>query len=535
MRGNAVVWCAALALGLAGCGDSESGVGNGVGLPNNPGDGGNNGTNNGGFNNGSNNGFEPEPEERFNFQAPQPSRNYVFVANTALDTVARIDGDTLEIVSVEVGDEPTVVRAWAESDVAAVLNEGSDDVSIIHSGSERIEVVTLPIREGFNALIMAPGGEYALAYLDYTDYAPGDDLGRFQDVNLIRLREGEEEVFNVAVGFRVLEVEFDEEGERAFVITEDGISVIRMDDVRRDTSAQPIAVSSDLSEDALAVDREVEITRDGSLALVRSSVLEGVNLINLRDRALVQVALPGVPTDLDLYPDSARAVAVLKGPRQVASLELGELLEDPEAVTLIDVPEGPLGLAAVDFEADLALLYSVTEGSPQITRLELDTGAQVVWDVRKALRGVHISPSGDRAMLFHAAIDTPRSNDAADVYLANSHAYTLLDLQTGFTKLQTAPTEPGEFVFSGDNRFVFVVLNDVAAQVRQVDRVQMESFRVDSYTLGSPPEHIGLLPSDTLQRIYVSQQHPVGRMTFIDIETGESRTVTGYELNSQIQ
>lgn len=532
--------CAA-ALALAACGDYA-----GESSPQNTGDGGffnnadtNNGDgdvfNNGVTNNGDTNNFVPEPEERFNFQRPQSSRNYVFVASTELDSVVRIDGDTLELTSIEVGDEPTVVRTWKETNVAAVLNRGSDDVSIIHSGSTRIDVVTLPIREGFNQLVMAPGGEYALAYLDYAEYEVGDDLGRFQDVNLIRLREGEEEVFNVAVGFRVLEVEFDEEGQRAFVITEDGISVIRMDDVDRDISAQPIAVSTDPGEDAQAVDREVEITADGELALVRSSVLEGINLINLGDRGLTQIALPSVPTDLDIYPDSRRALAVLKGSRQVAVLDLEALQEEPEEANLIEVPEGPLGLAAVDFEADLALLYSVAEGQPQITRLELDTGQQVVWDVRKAIRGVNLNPDGGRAVLFHAAQDTPRSNEASDIYLANSWAYTLLDIRTGFSKLQTAPTEPGEFVFSQDSRFMFVVLNEPGTGVRQVDRVSMESFRVDSYHLGSPPEHIGLLPSDTLQRIYVSQQHPVGRMTFIDIETGDSRTVTGYELNSQIQ
>jgi hypothetical protein len=268
---------------------------------------------------------------------------------------------------------------------------------------------------------------------------------------------------------------------------------------------------------------------------VRSSVLEGINLVNLGDRGLTQVALPSVPTDLDIYPDSERALVVLKGSRQVAVLDLEQLQEEPEAADLIDVPEGPLGLAAVDFDADLALLYSVAEGQPQITRLELDTGQQVVWDLRKSITGVSLNPDGDRAVLFHGTQDTPPSDEAADIYLARSWAYTLLDIRTGFSKLQTSPTQPGEFVFSQDSRFMFVVLNEPTASIRQVDRVSMESFRVDSYTLGSPPEHIGLLPSDSLQRIYVSQQHPVGRMTFIDIESGDSRTVTGYELNSQIQ
>ncbi len=540
--------CGTLALCLSACSaqgfddsaPSSAGFGNNgafepnnnSGDNNNPNNNSNNASNN--ASNNDDNSFIPEPEERFLFQRPQPSRNYVFVANTQLDTVARIDGDSLESVSIEVGDEPTIVRAWKENNVAVVLNEGSDDVSVLHSASDRVDVVTMPIREGFNQLVIAPGGEHALAYLDYEEAEFGDDLGRFQDVNLIRLVEGEEEVFNIAVGFRVLEVEFDETGEQAFVITEDGISVIRMADIDGDTSAQPIPVSED-PQDVRAIDREVEITRDGTLALVRSSVLEGVGLVDIRSRALQTVALPGVPTDLDIYPDSSRAVAVLKGARQVANLDLTQALDDIEEANLIDVPEGPLGLAVVDFEANLALLYTVAEGTPAVTRLDLETGDQEVWDVRKGIRAVSLSPAGDRAILFHAQGTVPQSQDPSDVYIAQSWAYTLLDVRTGFTKLQTAPTEPGEFVFSEDDQWMFVVMNEPGQDVRQVDRINLDSFRVDSFRLGSPPEHIGLLPSETQQRIYVSQEHPVGRMTFLDIDTGQTRTVTGYELNSQIR
>lgn len=482
-----------------------------------------------------NNTPAPEPEERFNFQAPQPSRNYVFVANTELDTVARIDGDTLEITSIEVGDEPTIVRTSQRQDVAAVLNQGSNDVSIIHASPQGNDVITLPIREGFNQVVVSPNGEYALAYLDYAEYEQGDDLGRFQDVNLIKLTQDEEEVFNIAVGFRVLEVEFDQDSERAFVITEDGISILRLDEIDRDTRSEPIPVSDDPFEDALAVDREVEITNDGSTALVRSSVLEGLNIVDLGDRRnLMHLPMNSVPTDLDIYPDSSRAVVVLKEAREVGVLDLTEELSE-ENLTRIDIPEGPLGLAAVDADADFALLYSIAEQSPQITRLDLNTGDQILWDVRKALQGVSISPGGNRALLFHSNQETPRSDEASDVYIANSHAYTMLDLSTGFTKLQTAPTEPGEFVFDENNEWMFLVLNEPGRDIRQIDRIHLNSFRVDHYRLGSPPEHIGLLPSNTLTRVYVSQKHPVGRMTFIDIETGDSKTVTGYELNSQIR
>ena len=538
-------WGAALTLALSACGDAEEDAGYGEYANNGYyGNNGNNGANNG-VNNGGNNGAgeqnngpgqpDPEPEERFNFRRPQPSRNYVFVASPDLDSVAKIDGGSLDITSIEVGDRPTVVRTWRDSNTAIALNEGSSDVSIIHASAERDDVVTLPIREGFNQLVMAPGGVFALAYLDYASGRPDapalPDIGRFQDVNLIRLTDGDEAVFNVAVGFHVLEIEFDDDGRYAFIVTEDGISALELATVTGDTSERPVKVSEDPFEDADAVDREVEVTGDGTLALVRSTVLQGINLISLPGGELAHLPLPGVPTDLDIYPDSQRAIAVMKDARAVAVIDLTDLEADPR---VIEVPEGPVGLAALDFEADLALLYTVAEADPRVTRLDIASGAQVVWDVRKRLQGVALNPSGTRAVLFHGIDAEPRSQSAADIFLAGTYAYTVLDVRTGFSKLQTTATRPGEFVFSDDDEWMFLVLEDATHDVRLVERLNLFTFRVEPYQLGSPPEHIGLLPSEDRPRVYVSQKHPVGRMTFIDIQTGQANTVTGYELNSQI-
>ena len=51
-------------------------------------------------------------------------------------------------------------------------------------------------------------------------------FGSFQDVTVIRLAAGNEKAVNLTVGFRPREVQFDATGNRAYVITEDGISVI---------------------------------------------------------------------------------------------------------------------------------------------------------------------------------------------------------------------------------------------------------------------------------------------------------------------
>jgi len=50
--------------------------------------------------------------------------------------------------------------------------------------------------------------------------------------------------------------------------------------------------------------------------------------------------------------------------------------------------------------------------------------------------------------------------------------------------------------------------------------------------LGSPPRAVGVLPA--AGKAYVAQEHGSGRITFIDLVTLETRTLTGFELNGRV-
>ena len=62
---------------------------------------------------------------------------------------------------------------------------------------------------------------------------------------------------------------------------------------------------------------------------------------------------------------------------------------------------------------------------------------------------------------------------------------------------------------------------------------QLDSFRVTPIELGSPPTSVGTVPGS--QRAFVGQDHPDGRISFIDYQTNSVQTVTGFELNSRIR
>jgi hypothetical protein len=58
--------------------------------------------------------------------------------------------------------------------------------------------------------------------------------------------------------------------------------------------------------------------------------------------------------------------------------------------------------------------------------------------------------------------------------------------------------------------------------------VRLPTLQVDQYRLASPPLATGIVSDVGFG--YVAQQHPEGRITFIDLEEGDAQTLTGFEL-----
>ena len=258
--------------------------------------------------------YVPEVEERFEFQAPRSSQNFIFVANSTLDSVSKINASTLEIISVETGDRPTLIDTHRGENLAVVLNEGSNELTIIRAGDNDDDYVrNVPIPVGMNQLALTPGGDYALAWFDFgraerdAEFRLDEVAPPFQDVALVDLTEGEEKMHNLTVGFQVLEVEFDADGHRAFVITRTGVSVVDLATIDGDRAIPPVAVTDGEPDDE--TDREVEITSDGQFAFVRSAGLEGINVVDLVEGEVNLVALNDVPTDLDIVPGTHRATS----------------------------------------------------------------------------------------------------------------------------------------------------------------------------------------------------------------------------------
>ena len=85
------------------------------------------------------------------------------------------------------------------------------------------------------------------------------------------------------------------------------------------------------------------------------------------------------------------------------------------------------------------------------------------------------------------------------------------------------------FTPNGDRGAVLLRLDPT---IHRTDLVDLRTFIVDELPLGSPPTGGGYVESSG--KLFVAQEHPSGRITFIDDENAV-QTVTGYELNDAVK
>lgn len=470
------------------------------------------------------------PETEHEFAPPASGARYVYVALSSDDTVARVDSETLDIDSIPVGDRPELLVTAPGQDLAVVLNEGSSSVTILRTIDDEDTVVTLPTPPHFNRLAVSPTGEHAVAWFELKS-ADSEGIGSFQDVSVIRLSLGQEGVQNVSVGFRPREVQFAPDGLAAWVVTEDGVSLLDLSEESGGYFAPTVALSADPV--AEGDPDEVRVTPDGAWAFARFSTQSLVRAVDLASGALADLPLDGVPTDLDLTPSGDRLVAVVRSQSQVVLWDLPEDIDDASAVETIDCSPLVVGSAQITRDGGHALLFTNAVNSQAISLLDLSTGALRSAALRKGIRWVALAPDGTSALVLHNKIPgDPLPTDDFQTQLDKRYGFSLVDLESLFVKLQITESDPGAFAFSPDERMAYLLLADLVTGQRDVAVLDLGSFIVATLQVGSHPVEVG--PVAATNRIYVSQEHPLGRISFIDVATAQLRTVTGFQLNSQV-
>lgn len=481
---------------------------------------------------GGDQGDVPEDELESGFEVPVVTEKRVWAANPESGRVAIVDASTLEIRIVDAGFGPTHLAAIPSrkegEEQAIVLNVHSHDATLIRIDTAgQLETATVPVHEGANAWSISPHGRFAIAWTNARHVPDADPTEGFQDLTVIDLASSPPKATRLAVGYRPAQVVIDENETRAFAVTEPGISVIALDGETPELS--------DLVELTSSGPTSVDITPDGSLALVRREGSQVMTLVNLVTSARADVTLSGPVTDLDLSLDGSFALAVIRTPThpeeeespqgsQVVVLPLPDAFDDANAVTTVTIPNETFGSASLTQAGDVALLYTNAIPSDRLVVLSLASMDHRTLSLKAPIKAVLPAPDSEHAV---AVLQPPPGSTKPGAFALVPTKNTLPPRIQG-----TEAPVLGVSISPAPSHRALVVTRGGVGQEHAAYLARLPQLQVDRIRLASPPLALGMAPAANVA--FVAQEHPEGRLTFIDLDGGAARTVTGFELGTRV-
>lgn len=294
--------------------------------------------------------------------------------------------------------------------------------------------------------------------------------------------------------------------------------------------------------------RDALPTPDGSLLLIRSLVSPELLLFDVASRTLDSIALPGLPSDLVLSVDGSRAVVVIRELGEVIFFDLPDIAAAPVELQSVSVSlpgrdcvEPPCsmsaGRASLSRDGRLAALFTNAAPADAFAFLDLDSGiVEIVSPLHKLVDRVVLAPDGGSALVIHQAEVDPTVSDPYEREVRRSQGYSVVDLPIGRAQLQlTGTMVPGQPVFPEGGRTAAIPLADKALKQFRVDGISRETLVATPHPLASAPEFAGPLSSGGNGAVWVTQTHPLGRISFLDVISGSMRTLTGFALHGEIE
>ena len=328
------------------------------------------------------------------------------------------------------------------------------------------------------------------------------------------------------MGTARLPLRFSSDDSHAYAVTQDGISVVDLSDASGPVTSKIVAISDDPLEDPGT--RDVTITPNGTYAFVRRDGSELVTIVSLQDGERTSVPLSGAITDLDLSPDGSTAVAAIRDLGQAVLLPVPGIVQDPTDFETVQIDDVVAGSVAMASEASVALLYSNASDQQRIASMRYDTKPASVEALKlhAPVLAVFLASSGASSIILHQPVDDGSGSTFAGAFSVLSLAPKLPAKIVG----TEAPTTAVALTPKGDQ--AVLAERDDEKKIYGAYLVQMSNQQVDRFELASPPIAVGALVE--AKRAFVAQEHPEGRLTFLDLDTGLARTLTGFELGARV-
>jgi hypothetical protein len=500
----------------------------------------------------------PEKEVEKAFEAPVATGHYVWAANPKTGRVALINSETFQVKTVAAGEGPTYIAAIpGAGDKAIVINVLSSDATYLSQGADgKLDQKTYALSKGStaNAWAVSPDGHYAIAWTDVSRVPKPDKKEGFQEIFIIDLT-GPGSAVRQSVGFRPSSISFAADPPRAFAVTDDGISVVDLampnTPVKRikyplapaamvpppeeadaangnggADAASPVEAGADVKVTPVAIapgKADVSITPEGSFAIIRRDNSPNVDVVDLAKETSWTLKLSGWITDLDLADTGMSAVAVVRSASSVSVLPVpGTAQGTPGEIKI----EGEIiGSVVIAPQGKIALLYTNAVPSSRLTVLNLDDHKYDVIDLHAPVLSVFPSPTAQHAIVIH--------DSQKGLLSGKPGAFSVVPLSGASSPvIRTTDAPPMTVSLSPKGDRAIIPARDTAQRIYLTYLAHLSSGIVDRYELASPPTAAGFVGEDG--QAFIAQDHPEGRVTFIDPTSGQVRTITGFELGASV-
>ena len=490
----------------------------------------------------------PEMEVESSYEVPVATGSYIWVANPDSGRVAYVAGATLQVHTVEAGNAPTYISAIPSTtdDAVVVLNVLSDDATILRvaSGGQLTKSTVSGLASGANALAVSPSGRWVTAWTDARTISSPNPLQGYQAITLIDLSATPPVKTILSVGFRPVDVAYAADDSAAFAVTEDGVSVVDLAQASGPRVTGNVPLTDDPTEDADT--RDVSITPNGRLAVVRREGSASLGIVDLTSGTLGSIALSGAITDVDVTADGESAVAVVRDTSEVAVIPLSGGIPDPASVQQVTIAGETVGSASIAADGKTVLLYTNAVAAQRLTVLTLGTTPTYrVVKLHAPVLAVFATADASNAIVFHsesAATTTAATttdggaaatSDAGLPSQTATNAFSLVPLSADLPALIEETDVPPQAVAitpAGDR--VLITERDDTKQIYGVYVGQFPSMQVQKIALASPPIAVGVLAA--ANQGYVAQKNAEGRITFLALDSGQARTLTGFEIGASV-
>ncbi|HKY39034.1 MAG TPA: hypothetical protein VJN18_24015 [Polyangiaceae bacterium] len=466
----------------------------------------------------------PEAEIEESFLAPVVTGKYVFSANPRSGRVAVIDAETYAVRLFNAGFGPKYLAAIPGERGAIVINELSHDTTLFRLAQDEVTVDedALEVHDGANAWAVSADGRFAIAWTRSEEDAKLDPTAASQDITVLDLEQRRSK--RLSVGFHPTQVVIDDASRNAYVVNDDGISVVTLGD---DPLVSLLAhVSEDPLEEPAA--RDVSILPDGSFAVVRVEGSSQLRIVNLAEENELQLYDLGTPiSDVDLSNDGTLALAAVPGYREVVLVPVPPTAAADQFERITIDGEIPSSVTLSD-QSELALLYQNGDDNSHLTILDLREGMQRAYrtvDVKGPVSAAFAAPGAESAIV----LQRPMLGSTKPGLFSS-----VPTLQQRSAKIVGTEAVPSALAFDDAGRFALVTVGSEKSKVYGVYRVRLDTMQEDLVELASPPSVGATGIVEQVGRGFVAQQHPEGRITFIDLESASAHTITGFELQARI-